>query len=341
MCKDEKKAKQNYLIGCPDENIQKFDVIVCSDTALTTLNQYQEKPELETSLNICQDKNISQSFEEIALDDCSKLSQIQNSIIRTPKKKLKKCRFCNFKKRKCMLNYFSCKALQLSCTKCLKIGHFPQSLNCKARRKKRDYTQEKFVDQQGIKSNSNRVLVIPTDTSSFDVELLRMDISNDEVHDQNVSYCPVADLSFDQFDNFEDLKLHSIDGDASVVSDIEVTLSTTSSSNMRFGTSLIGEESFSQDNPNAKEINQLDGFEELDCNNTAREIYAIKCEEKSIVDIINFFRSQNTLWIDTQKHFLCDSNQSCFFCNMRSSCLRIRQERVNGPKCLHVNEFTR
>ena len=36
-----------------------------------------------------------------------------------------------------------------------------------------------------------------------------MDISNDEVHDQNVSYCPVADLSFDQFDNFEDLKLHS------------------------------------------------------------------------------------------------------------------------------------
>ena len=73
---------------------------------------------------------------------------------------------------------------------------FPPSLNCKARSKRKDYTKEFFFDR--IKSNSNKDLVIPTDTSSFDVELLRMDISNEEVHDQNVSYCPVADLSFDQ-----------------------------------------------------------------------------------------------------------------------------------------------
>ena len=38
-------------------------------------------------------------------------------------------------------------------------------------------------------------------------------------------------------------------------------------------------------------------------------------------------------------HKLCDISQSCFFCNMRSSSLRLRQYREKGPKSLQINEF--
>ena len=38
-------------------------------------------------------------------------------------------------------------------------------------------------------------------------------------------------------------------------------------------------------------------------------------------------------------HNLCNINEACFFCNMRSSCLRLRQTREKGPKGLQVKEF--
>ena len=60
----------------------------------------------------------------------------------------KKCRYCNFKKRSCFFNPHSCKAKQLRCYSCLKMGHFPQSLNCKAR---------KFVNRR-IREEKNKII---------------------------------------------------------------------------------------------------------------------------------------------------------------------------------------
>ena len=36
---------------------------------------------------------------------------------------------------------------------------------------------------------------------------------------------------------------------------------------------------------------------------------------------------------------MCNLDESCFFCNLRSSCLRLRQIREKGPRSLKVNEY--
>ena len=59
-------------------------------------------------------------------------------ILRTPKQSLKKCRKCNFKKRTCILDPLSCKAVKSVCLKCQRFGHFPQSGCCKDQRKSRN-----------------------------------------------------------------------------------------------------------------------------------------------------------------------------------------------------------
>ena len=56
---------------------------------------------------------------------------------------------------------------------------------------------------------------------------------------------------------------------------------------------------------------------------------------------INLFKEMDG-WsnrISRTSHSLCSLDKSCFFCNMRSACLRLRQCRQKGPKCLQVNEF--
>ena len=60
----------------------------------------------------------------------------RNMVKDTPRKSLKKCRYCNYKKRTCFIDSFSCKARQRKCTLCNKRGHYPQSLNCKERKVK-------------------------------------------------------------------------------------------------------------------------------------------------------------------------------------------------------------
>ena len=71
-----------------------------------------------------------ETFNKLALlvdnseEDLSK--RIVNfEIDKTPKHQLRKCRKCNYKKRTCTLNSFSCKASQNVCSFCLKPGHFP------------------------------------------------------------------------------------------------------------------------------------------------------------------------------------------------------------------------
>ena len=89
------------------------------------------------------------------------------------------------------------------------------------------------------------------------------------------------------------------------------------------------------------EILQLDGFDDNSSNGSEQEknIFGVNCEIRKISDLINFFRSFNFLWICMEQHTLCNIEQSCFFCNMRSSCLRLRQLREKGPRCLKLNEF--
>ena len=59
----------------------------------------------------------------------------RNKILITSKKKLKKCKFCNFKKRSCLLDPEQCKAIHSQCFKCSKKGHFPASINCQTHKK--------------------------------------------------------------------------------------------------------------------------------------------------------------------------------------------------------------
>ena len=77
------------------------------------------------------------TFELLKDNDEEVMNKIifKHKILTTPKPSLKKCKRCNFKKRSCILNPLSCKAIKHCCTKCQKIGHHPKSQNCKARPK--------------------------------------------------------------------------------------------------------------------------------------------------------------------------------------------------------------
>ena len=81
-------------------------------------------------------ENRFQVLQDNKEEDLNKIIWRSN-IIRTERKKIKKCHKCNFKKRTCVLDPASCQASQKFCYFCKKKGHFPSSLCCKARRKKR------------------------------------------------------------------------------------------------------------------------------------------------------------------------------------------------------------
>ena len=85
--------------------------------------------------------------------------QIKSKQIR--KRFLKKCRYCHFKKRSCSLNPSSCEAQSKNCFKCGKRGHFPQSLNCKAKvesqKSKKAKSQEKRKSSRVSKVNLDLV----------------------------------------------------------------------------------------------------------------------------------------------------------------------------------------
>ena len=65
-------------------------------------------------------------------------------ILRTPKHCLKKCKRCNFKKRTCVIDSYSCKVIQQNCLKCNKKGHFPQSPYCKAQKRSKATKETKL-----------------------------------------------------------------------------------------------------------------------------------------------------------------------------------------------------
>ena len=89
-------------------------------------------------------------------------------------------------------------------------------------------------------------------------------------------------------------------------------------------------------------ISQLDGLDDIDLKDddkAMKRIFAVNCEIKEIIQLVNFLRSFNFLWISPEYHCLCSSVDSCSFCHMRSSFLRLRKEREKGPRSLKLNEF--
>ena len=59
----------------------------------------------------------------------------RNMLKQTPKKSLKKCKNCNFKRRSCVVDISNCKTFNRPCLSCNKPGHNPKSLQCKVRGK--------------------------------------------------------------------------------------------------------------------------------------------------------------------------------------------------------------
>ena len=93
-------------------------------------------------------------------------------------------------------------------------------------------------------------------------------------------------------------------------------------------------------------IPQLDGIDDLSDSSSDIEyaepckfVYGIKCEHKEIIQLMNFFRSFNVSCLPSKDHNLCWLDEECFFCNLRSMFLRLRQERVKGPFLLKLTEF--
>ena len=69
---------------------------------------------------------------DIMTEDCPERMDLNVNMKSEPKHMLKKCRYCNYKKRLCAINSSSCVARIKKCVKCGKGGHYPQSMCCKA-----------------------------------------------------------------------------------------------------------------------------------------------------------------------------------------------------------------
>jgi hypothetical protein len=77
-------------------------------------------------------------------------------------------------------------------------------------------------------------------------------------------------------------------------------------------------------------IFQVDGNDDImDEEVPPKCLYSVNCEHPVLISWINFFRSFDFLW-ETTDHCICTFNvadpglSSCFFCLMRSSCIRLR-----------------
>ena len=93
-------------------------------------------------------------------------------------------------------------------------------------------------------------------------------------------------------------------------------------------------------------IQQLDGIDDLSDSSSeieytepSKSVFGINCEHKEIIQLMNFFRSFNVLWLCSEDHNLCWLDEECFFCHIRSSILRLRQKREKGPFLLKMSEF--
>ena len=270
-------------------------------------------------------KQIQEVHCQINLKDplmkCHNYSNQCTSIKLVLKKFLKTCRWCHFKKRSCALNRINFTAFHQNCYVCNKKGHFPKSINCKKSRK-----------LHSTKNKSEKV--------KGHLNLAKSDIG---------SQSPLEKLRCSQTDEFE--------ADSPDESTIEKRFEHTSMN--EFMLDLINDGGFVQIEDSIDEaysnsieelgmplfledcsFSQLDGFEEESfLLERVKSVYGISCEAEGIRQLINFLRSFNFLWISMKSHPLCVIDEECFFCNIRSSALRLRIERRKGPLLLKLNEF--
>ena len=82
----------------------------------------------------------------ILTEECLEDTSSNVNMKLDPKRLLKKCRYCNFKKRSCALNSSSCVAQIKRCFKCKKRGHYPQSMCCKANKTSKKVKVENIQD---------------------------------------------------------------------------------------------------------------------------------------------------------------------------------------------------
>ena len=92
-------------------------------------------------------------------------------------------------------------------------------------------------------------------------------------------------------------------------------------------------------------IDQLDGNNSVPLEveaNMKKSIFSANCASNEVIQLLTFFRSFDFVWENIDWHNLCkfsSSEESCFFCHIRSSGLRLNGERGRGPKSLKINEF--
>ena len=84
-------------------------------------------------------------------------------------------------------------------------------------------------------------------------------------------------------------------------------------------------------------IPQVDGADDEEIED--QDKFAINCESKELIQMINFFRSFDLLWEAANRHTLCSFKQNCFFCHIRSCILKLNKERRMGPKGIKPQEL--
>ena len=92
------------------------------------------------------------------------------------------------------------------------------------------------------------------------------------------------------------------------------------------------------------QIVQLDGHAGGSSEDEAmikKKIFSVHCEIKDVIPVLTFFRGLSFVWKSLTSHKMCQTKTvNCFFCHMRSSCLRLSAPRGYGPKSLKAVEFS-
>ena len=224
-------------------------------------------------------------------------------INKTPKKGLKKCRFCNFKKRSCSIDPSACTAKDKTCWRCNKVGHFPQSLCCQILRRLNRRKSDK-VESDEIKSISKRNWrLIVKRIKELEYAEKQM---NKQLLDKSESEM-ILKQNFGEGGNDDCETVLCLE-----IDEMEPIIQVD-------GNDDIPEEDF---NPNS--------------------IYSVNCEHRELITWINFLRSIRCIWRKAD-HLMCafglaKNISPCFFCLIRSSCLRLSNRGQKGPKSLKPYE---
>ena len=130
-----KEGKTNH-IEISSRKEMNFSAINLSKKCQPESSSILEKDVMNQSITYSADDYInkvklftSQSFLKKFNHDVYNFDRLYN-LQSIPKRYLKKCKFCAFKKRSCFSCPSSCKAVERTCIACGKVGHYPKSKKC-------------------------------------------------------------------------------------------------------------------------------------------------------------------------------------------------------------------